>query len=250
MNLLRQSTSYAIESDHLGTPVRVVDPAGTVVWSWEDHDPFGNSPPMEGVSNGQTFTFDLRMPGQYFDEETGLFHNGARDYDPQTGRYIEVDPLGLAAGMNPYVYVDGDPVNQVNPTGLSVMVYGRPTRFEGADSFVNYTGIEHQWIKTGTYEAGMGPATGVVPGGAAGPDGYASPVGTVDHSGQSIESGSHLIRQYEDDEVDEGCVNNMIKPGRDIGSFLPPFYDCHTFVNQVIEHCSVHKKSISLMPRL
>jgi RHS repeat-associated protein len=122
VNLLRQSTSYAIETDHLGTPVRVMDPTGAVVWSWEDHEAFGNSPPIEGVVNGQTFTFDLRMPGQIFDKETGLFHNGARDYDPVMGRYIEVDPLGLAAGMNPYVYVDGDPVNQVDPTGQSAVV--------------------------------------------------------------------------------------------------------------------------------
>ena len=132
LNLVRQSVSYSIETDHLATPIRVVDPAGTTVWSWEYHPVFGESLPQEGVVNGQSFTLNLRMPGQYFDEETGLFHNGARDYDPQTGRYIEVDPLGLAAGMNPYVYVDGDPVNQVDPTGLYFVVNDKRTTARGS----------------------------------------------------------------------------------------------------------------------
>jgi RHS repeat-associated protein len=47
------------------------------------------------------------MPGQELDAETGFFHNGFRDYDPASGRYVESDPLGLAAGWNAYVYVGG-----------------------------------------------------------------------------------------------------------------------------------------------
>jgi RHS repeat-associated protein len=55
--------------------------------------------PQVGVS------YNLRFPGQYYMAETGLMYNYARDYDPQTGRFIESDPLGLAAGVNPYAYV-------------------------------------------------------------------------------------------------------------------------------------------------
>jgi RHS repeat-associated protein len=62
---------------------------------------------------------NLRFPGQYYDRETGLHYNYHRYYDPDTGRYLTPDPIGLAGGMNLYVYVDGNPVNWSDPLGLT-----------------------------------------------------------------------------------------------------------------------------------
>ncbi|HMK88376.1 MAG TPA: RHS repeat-associated core domain-containing protein, partial [Methylocystis sp.] len=110
---LQPSGTYYIAPDHLGAPHQIANGGGTVVWLWE-HDPFGNGAPTASAG----FTYNLRFPGQYYDAETGLHHNGFRDYDPRTGRYIESDPIGLAAGVNTYGYVGGNPVWAVDVMGL------------------------------------------------------------------------------------------------------------------------------------
>lgn len=63
--------------------------------------------------------YNLRFPGQYYDSETGLSYNYFRDYDPSIGRYIESDPIGLQGGLNTYAYVNGSPLIDIDPQGLT-----------------------------------------------------------------------------------------------------------------------------------
>jgi RHS repeat-associated protein len=112
------SVNY-IFTDHLNTP-RVITRASDnqIVWRWDQADPFGVKPPNENPSGLGVFTYNPRFPGQLYDAETGLYYNYHRNYDPKIGGYTQSDPIGLAGGINTYGYVEGNPVNWVDPLGL------------------------------------------------------------------------------------------------------------------------------------
>ena len=109
--VLAPGAALFVAPDHLGSPHQITNGGGSVVWYW-DHDPFGN-----GLPTG-SFTYNLRFPGQFYDQQTGLHYNYYRDYDPTTGRFLESDPLGLRGGMNSYVYVGSNPTSRTDPLGL------------------------------------------------------------------------------------------------------------------------------------
>ena len=108
-----------LHTDHLATPRYATDADGVTVWQWLS-DPFGSTPADEDPDgDGRMVTVNLRFPGQYFDQETGLHYNWHRYYDPATGRYLTPDPIGVRGGGNLYAYVSNDPVNFVDPKGLA-----------------------------------------------------------------------------------------------------------------------------------
>ena len=103
----------------MDTPRNITDTNGNLVWQWDNSDPYGANPPNENPSGLGTFNFNKRFSGQYYDVETGLNYNRNRDYDPNTGRYVESDPIGLEGGsFSPYTYVGGNPLRWVDLLGL------------------------------------------------------------------------------------------------------------------------------------
>jgi RHS repeat-associated protein len=111
--MVSAGTLYFIHPDHLGTPQRITDANQNIVWDAALR-PFGEVEQMT-----QTFTLNLRFPGQYADAETGLNYNFFRDYDPSVGRYVESDPIGLRGGLNTYAYAAGDPARWLDRQGLA-----------------------------------------------------------------------------------------------------------------------------------
>jgi RHS repeat-associated protein len=150
IGLYRDNRFYGVHSDHLGTPRLITDDSGKAVWQWaysafgdnKPSGPFTSSPKtasgksinlLKGTSPG--ITMNLRLPGQYFDSESNLSYNFMRSYQPNQGRYMQPDPIGLAGGWSRFGYVEGNPLLAIDPNGLS-KVQGQPS-IGGSDSAVS-----------------------------------------------------------------------------------------------------------------
>ncbi|MFE1315733.1 putative T7SS-secreted protein [Streptomyces sp. NPDC058755] len=104
---------FAIVSDLSGSPCELVDESGEIAWRSQAT----NWGKRSWSVRSRAYT-PLRFPGQYFDPETGLHYNYLRYYDPEVGRYVSLDPLGLAPAANPVTYVDRPSVT-CDPLGLA-----------------------------------------------------------------------------------------------------------------------------------
>ncbi|GAA1506419.1 RHS repeat-associated core domain-containing protein [Streptomyces synnematoformans] len=105
--------SHLIVTDAAGTPTELLDPAGEIAWE-RRADLWGA--PLAGAATTDT-RCRLGFPGQYLDDESGLYYNLRRYYDPDMVRYLSPDPLGPAAGPNHTGYV-ADPLIDSDPWGL------------------------------------------------------------------------------------------------------------------------------------
>ncbi|MDK1237055.1 RHS repeat-associated core domain-containing protein, partial [Cronobacter turicensis] len=106
---------YWYHTELNGLPERVTDADGQTVWrgqfsTWGETERELSVPQWQVPQN-------LRFQGQYIDRESGLHYNLFRYYDPVSGRYTQMDLIGLAGGINTYSYV-GDPLTWVDPLGL------------------------------------------------------------------------------------------------------------------------------------
>ena len=103
---------YWYQNDHLGTPQQLTDDTGAIVWEAR-YTSFGKA-----SFETEIIVSNFRLPGQYYDAETGLHYNGHRYYDPDTGRYLRTDPLGIEGGLNLYVYTLNNPLMFTDPDGM------------------------------------------------------------------------------------------------------------------------------------
>jgi RHS repeat-associated protein len=215
-----------LHTDHLGTPKFGTDATGTQVWVWAP-DAFGGGAPSGSV------TVNLRMAGQYYDAESTLFYNWNRYYNPATGRYISSDPIGLDGGINTFLYAAASPVMYIDPEGLDVYVCSRPIDLAWVPNAISPFFPKHSWIKTDTYEAGMGGLC-PIPGQGCADIPHVTKVTTIDHSGQSNASNSTCKKMQ---NIDESCVNKRIALGQSLGTW-GIHNNCSSFTWGTISQCS------------
>ena len=143
---LENDQLYCVVTDHLGTPWEMVDRYGRIAWR-ASYYAWGT----EKVSGGNVGEIDcpVRFKGQWYDDETGLHYNRFRYYDPQNGRFISNDPIGLVGGVNLYLYAL-NPNTFFDPLGLVSAPSSLPNEpgiyiiTNGNESYVGSSGIGKQ----------------------------------------------------------------------------------------------------------
>lgn len=163
------TTKYYYTFDHLGSVREMTDGSGTIQARY-DYDSFGRVTTITG-----TVPSDFQYAGYYEHAPSGLnmflFRGG---YDPTVGRFIQRDAMGEAGGLNLYAYVSNDPINGIDPLGLTVSLYG--TNVLGG--IYGHTGLQLTPNNPNEFNPSLAPQ------GQAGVYAALSKGGTLDLSGQ------------------------------------------------------------------
>ena len=143
----RQQPWLSFLNNAAGAPDRLIAPNGQVacemVWG-----PWGEAEVRSEVGADT----QLRLAGQYADEETGLYYNRYRYYDPALGRFISPDPIGLEGNFHPYLFAP-NAIGWIDPEGLMRTARGAPTLL-GRDM----RGRVIPGSRNPTYVSGSGPS--------------------------------------------------------------------------------------------
>lgn len=109
----RAGVSYRFVTDHLGSVSMVVNLTTKEIAQKLTYSSWG-----QVIADSNPGFQPFGYAGGIYDHETRLVRFGARDYDASVGRWLDKDPLRFQGGENFYTYANGDPINNIDPTGL------------------------------------------------------------------------------------------------------------------------------------
>ncbi|NHZ66910.1 hypothetical protein F1735_32315 [Massilia sp. CCM 8694] len=149
-----QSTArriYHFHTNLVGAPLEVTDEVGNLAWAG-NYQAWGKVEDEENSSLSVPIEQPLRFSGQYSDESTGLHYNTFRYYDPDIGRFISQDPIGLAGGANMYAYAP-NPTGWMDPLGWCSTALGKNIGAKPGDGLQNHHLIPEEIMKDANYSA-------------------------------------------------------------------------------------------------
>ncbi|EPG4962189.1 RHS repeat-associated core domain-containing protein, partial [Citrobacter amalonaticus] len=218
--------------DHRGLPLALIDINGAIAWRAEI-DEWGN---MLREDNPHNLEQLIRLPGQQYDEETGLYYNRHRYYDPAQGRYITQDPIGLMGGWSLYLY-PLNPIEYIDPLGLDTYMCTIPLHTLGGTGTRSGPDIwgnpfYHQYLCVdngkGGYTCGGQDRTGaaVFPGskGKATNDTWPT-------------DGNGACKKVDDRDCVNECVKNRVENKKRPWYQIPFGIDCQDWSDDVLNSC-------------
>ena len=161
----------------MGLPEELSNSQGQLVWQ-ATYKTWGNTRAEEWklveADGGRVHSLDagdqpknearqqnLRFQGQYLDRDTGLHYNTFRFYDPDIGRFISPDPIGLEGGINLATY-SPNPVSWIDPWGWTpcpvrtrpngTKIYGKGQRDGTPGHDTNSEKIANRLADTGLFK--------------------------------------------------------------------------------------------------
>jgi RHS repeat-associated protein len=240
--ILDNGQALLYHRDHLGSVREVTDDTGAIVARY-DYDPFGRRTQTEG-----TFDAPNGYTGHYTHLTSGLVLTLYRVYDPNIGRWLSEDPIGLNSQQaNFYSYAFNNPTRFIDALGLKVRKCFRP--ISPNDSWLgNQLGAAHEWITTDRFPGGRGlypldyiNAPEEQGGYYSSPDVYVTP------QDANMRDSSHYCVDVPD--VNESCVNRLLEPTNStslIGTYQGKFSivsnNCNQFVDNVLASCRIPPK--------
>ena len=133
----RQQSHY-FHNDQIGIPKEMTDIHGNLLW-YGEYTALGRLKKYERVYKNVHQPF--RLQNQYYDEETGLHYNLMRYYEPEAGRFVNQDPIGLWGGENLYSFAPNANV-WVDPLGLSVQSESAQRGIDKATKYLKSRGFK------------------------------------------------------------------------------------------------------------
>ncbi|EHD5824810.1 RHS repeat protein, partial [Escherichia coli] len=227
-----------------GLPLALISTEGATAWCAE-YDEWGN---LLNEENPHQLQQLIRLPGQQYDEESGLYYNRHRYYDPLQGRYITQDPIGLKGGWNFYQY-PLNPISNIDPLGLETLKCIKPLHSMGGTGERSGPDIwgnpfYHQYLCVpdgkGDYTCGGQDQRGESKG-----DGLWGP-GKASNDTKEAAGRCDLVET--DNSCVENCLKGKFKEVRPRYSVLPDiftpinlglFKNCQDWSNDSLETCKM-----------